>query len=255
MALIRKGFTLIELLVVIAIIAILAAILFPVFAQAREKARAISCLSNCKQIAISQLQYIQDYDEQIPFWRNTPSTAPLDQQIAACWTTTMQPYLKNNGVFIDPSYSQAGRVTAMESPDCDGPGSSVGWFPPAQMLAHYAMAFTTSPGQGSCTDADAYWRYAGSSWQGNTPLTTSLSAVVRPAETANVCDSWTLVRNDVPRISTGFGCEAALSHHEGGNFVFLDGHAKWLKGNAERYHSKDKSGCVFETYFSYDKDR
>ncbi|MGE5530650.1 MAG: prepilin-type N-terminal cleavage/methylation domain-containing protein, partial [Bacteroidota bacterium] len=62
----RRGFTLIELLVVIAIIAILAAILFPVFAKAREKARQSSCLSNTKQIGLSMMQYIQDYDEQLP---------------------------------------------------------------------------------------------------------------------------------------------------------------------------------------------
>ena len=62
----RRGFTLIELLVVIAIIAILAAILFPVFAQAREKARAISCLSNTKQVGTATMMYGQDYDEVLP---------------------------------------------------------------------------------------------------------------------------------------------------------------------------------------------
>ncbi len=64
----RRGFTLIELLVVIAIIAILAAILFPVFAKAREKARQSSCLSNLKQIGLATLQYVQDYDETLPFY-------------------------------------------------------------------------------------------------------------------------------------------------------------------------------------------
>src|SRR6266511_3375494 len=62
----QRGFTLIELLVVIAIIAILAAILFPVFAQAREKARQASCLSNCKQIGLASNMYLQDYDETFP---------------------------------------------------------------------------------------------------------------------------------------------------------------------------------------------
>lgn len=64
----RSGFTLIELLVVIAIIAILAAILFPVFAQAREKARSASCLSNTKQLGLGLVMYVQDYDETFPYW-------------------------------------------------------------------------------------------------------------------------------------------------------------------------------------------
>ena len=78
----QQGFTLIELLVVIAIIAILAAILFPVFAQAREKARSISCLSNCKQMGTAATMYSQDYDETLPSWTHywvayyNPPTGP-----------------------------------------------------------------------------------------------------------------------------------------------------------------------------------
>jgi prepilin-type N-terminal cleavage/methylation domain-containing protein/prepilin-type processing-associated H-X9-DG protein len=91
----RKGFTLIELLVVIAIIAILAAILFPVFAQAREKARAISCLSNEKQIGLAILQYTQDYD----------ATYPMGMDAAwwdDSWQENVQPYIKSLDVFECP---------------------------------------------------------------------------------------------------------------------------------------------------------
>jgi len=90
----KKGFTLIELLVVIAIIAILAAILFPVFAQAREKARQITCVSNEKQMGLAMMQYIQDNDEQFPMmqWLQTPTSPAND------WQAAIFPYVKNGKV-------------------------------------------------------------------------------------------------------------------------------------------------------------
>ena len=106
----RRGFTLIELLVVIAIIAILAAILFPVFAKAREKARQSSCLSNFKQIGLAILQYAQDYDEKmVNEWYD--AAAPFSWE----WCNTgdytnyqdyVMPYIKNSQVFICPSSSR-----------------------------------------------------------------------------------------------------------------------------------------------------
>src|SRR5437868_10369237 len=91
----EDGFTLIELLVVIAIIAILAAILFPVFAQAREKARAISCLSNLKQAGLALSMYTQDYDE---------TTLP-QRTGAGYWYVTIQAYVKNWNMMVCPSRS------------------------------------------------------------------------------------------------------------------------------------------------------
>ena len=118
----HKGFTLIELLVVIAIIAILAAILFPVFAQAREKARAIACVSNEKQIGLGFMLYVQDYDETFPmdqYDTNTVGGAPDDNTVRF-WTDFIYPYIKNgdrttgadgtpitwgtSGVYVCPDY-------------------------------------------------------------------------------------------------------------------------------------------------------
>ena len=102
----RRAFTLIELLVVIAIVAILAAILFPVFAQAREKARQASCQSNVKQIALGMIMYIQDYDEWFP--ENT--WQPDGVQWRQCMTTAhrIYPYVKNSALFICPSRDEVG---------------------------------------------------------------------------------------------------------------------------------------------------
>ncbi|MEI6499450.1 MAG: prepilin-type N-terminal cleavage/methylation domain-containing protein [Armatimonadota bacterium] len=94
----NRGFTLIELLVVIAIIAILAAILFPVFAKAREKARQASCLSNVKQMGLAVLAYAQDYDEMLPPAIAGPITGPLYTIFDLC-----SPYTKNTQIQWCPS--------------------------------------------------------------------------------------------------------------------------------------------------------
>ena len=99
----HKGFTLIELLVVIAIIAILAAILFPVFAQAREKARAISCVSNMKQIGLAHTMYIQDYDESYAavYNDNMVDTDGITKRFI--WADAIRPYIKNRDIFRCPT--------------------------------------------------------------------------------------------------------------------------------------------------------
>src|SRR5450631_1096445 len=89
-----KGFTLIELLVVIAIIAILAAILFPVFAKVREKARQINCVSNMKQMGMGVLQYVQDYDETYPMSSFGYTFSTPGGPETAEWDTVIMPYIK-----------------------------------------------------------------------------------------------------------------------------------------------------------------
>lgn len=102
----RKGFTLIELLVVIAIIAILAAILFPVFAQARAKARGVSCLSNIKQLTMGMVMYSQDYDERFPQWRWDQSwsggSSANPNDATTVWWNAIFPYVKSYQIYVCP---------------------------------------------------------------------------------------------------------------------------------------------------------
>src|SRR3990172_2634390 len=152
----HRGFTLIELLVVIAIIAILAAILFPVFAQAREKARAISCLSNSKQIGTAVLMYAQDYDETIVPWF-VRTGLPRDEwrHDLQSWAQNLQSYIKNGkpvdppagfsgikplGLFVCPSHNPAQMSLSAASPDCDN-DPLLGWYPPRWYHAQYGVSF------------------------------------------------------------------------------------------------------------------
>jgi prepilin-type N-terminal cleavage/methylation domain-containing protein/prepilin-type processing-associated H-X9-DG protein len=129
-ALRRQGFTLIELLVVIAIIAILAAILFPVFARAREKARQTSCLNNMKQLGIGLTQYLQDWDESFPWNRfgKTPGQILPDTGATGLegspynWKRALQTYVKGAGVYLCPSNDFA--WVKSDSNGCDGDESN-----------------------------------------------------------------------------------------------------------------------------------
>ena len=119
----RAGFTLIELLVVIAIIAILAAILFPVFAQAREKARQAACLSNTKQMALGIMQYTNDFDELLPVVGD-------NAQNRGRWFVQIYPYVKNANVFTCPNVPDAFVDPTKFTTNNSLPRSGYGWSRP-----------------------------------------------------------------------------------------------------------------------------
>jgi prepilin-type N-terminal cleavage/methylation domain-containing protein/prepilin-type processing-associated H-X9-DG protein len=251
----RRGFTLIELLVVIAIIAILAAILFPVFSQAREKARQTMCLSNQKQIATGIIMYAQDYDELLLPWltRRAYAAQPRSERL---WTGSIQPYLKsggsfpNSGVMVCPSWDQNRLVLAGQtlcSPAQDlAPAFAM---TPVEMYAHYGIALPQPTVAGGGTAADPYYHFPGSGQLGPVDVTLGLAQILRPADTAYISDGVTL---GVPGANvSGWACHSANAHIGGGNFVFLDGHAKWIKGNAESYLQQNSAGQYFRKYFTY----
>lgn len=266
----RRGFTLIELLVVIAIIAILAAILFPVFAQAREKARSISCLSNSKQIGTAHYMYSQDYDETLLPWFVRSGLARDEwRHDLYSWVQLLQPYIKNgapvdppmagftgvkpHGLMQCPSYNERKFQEVANRPDCDDGGlSDAVWWPPKWYHAQYGIGFgiiASSDPANQCTYEFPYFKFAGSDVRVNIM---SMAEINRPAETVIVSDGFTGV------IKAGFfgttmGCESAESHGGGGNHIFCDSHAKWIARNSERYLATDPTGCVYKKFYSVDK--
>ncbi len=268
-----KAFTLIELLIVIAIIAILAAILMPVFAQAREKARTTSCLSNLKQISNAVLMYAQDNDEGVVAWtkRIDPTVTSYRQLY---WTYLLQPYLKNGGttpatgVLECPSWSTDKLAKAVGAPDCYNNSAYLDPFLPySGYYSSYGLVFGVqledlndpTNGFGDGTQTYPYWLSGGSNWtardsSGPRPdldITRALGEIVRPTENVLLGDggTWVKVGSAYYTSITLLGCESAEMHVKGGNFVFFDGHAKWIARNPERYLMQRKDGAWVKKFF------
>ena len=212
----RTGFTLIELLVVIAIIAILAAILFPVFARAREKARQASCQSNTKQLCLAMLMYSQDYDETFP--GRAYGAYPHDVVTGAtiCWPGLVYPYIKNSQLFLCPSY-------------------------PARYTV-YAWSGTTR------TTITGSMGYNFCALGGSTNVYVMAAQIGRPAEVPMIADSVCAGLKSTgadPRnclyIGPGTNTTGVYPdeihprmsiHNDGINVGFTDGHVKWFKASA-----------------------
>jgi prepilin-type N-terminal cleavage/methylation domain-containing protein/prepilin-type processing-associated H-X9-DG protein len=191
-----KGFTLIELLVVIAIIAILASILFPVFARARENARRSSCQSNLKQLGLGAMQYTQDYDEKLPpsIDNANTTTNPIPQY----WFNVIQPYVKSNQLFFCPSdtLSTLGEVNVY---NC-----SYGW------SFYYLTQLACTPAGYGCGGV-------------------SLSRIANVSNTIMMGDRKTINDTNKYVIHSYVSYLPRKAHFDGANMSFVDGHVKWYR--------------------------
>jgi prepilin-type processing-associated H-X9-DG protein len=195
-------------LVVIAIIAILAAILFPVFAKAREKARQTSCLSNVKQLSLGLLMYAQDYDESIPHRRISGAgcSGPLP---VVNWQQLIYPYVKNTQIFTCPS----------------NPGGGCGSWP-ANMPPS-----TSSYGMNGCGISEQ-------------PGALLIAQVLRPSELILIGDGpQNLIRWGSQDPNAGCSTQLMTIHNGGDNYAYMDGHAKWMNAMKVYVPAAQKGLC------------
>ena len=236
----RAAFTLIELLVVIAIIAILAAILFPVFAQAREKARAIACLNNCKQMGTATMMYVQDNDEGYPTWDDyyIPPITGTDAA-SRVWDAKVAPYVKMG----DPANLRRGGVWHCPDSELSETYRSYG--------INQALIYDFHP-------SPIGYRYITS------------AQIVSPSEVVFVGDGGSSGRLAPPTYYQGYcekyvhtGCatpalggsssyytrDAPFRHtgNMGANYVFCDGHAKFMKADTLYPHPPPPSAAYSST--------
>jgi len=238
------GFTLIELLVVIAIIAILAAILFPVFAQARAKARATACLSNTKQIGLALLAYSQDYDEQmVRGWYGPDGYQASNNNDRYKWMDAIQPFVKNSQLFACPDIP----VGLAIDPN-DSSKNAKGTFIPYKQLGTNNSGTTDDRYYGSYAINSAYWGDSDPTKKG-VSNEIPLSVVGSPATTIWVGDgngayqlSWPDTGSDPEAVQTVGSSKyiawkghnnndkqegSLVDRHQGQtNVIYCDGHAK-----------------------------
>ncbi len=224
-----SGFTLIELLVVIAIIAILAAILFPVFARARENARRSSCQSNLKQIALGVVQYRQDYDERFPSAVTNNVTGSLG------WANSIQPYLKSTQIYQCPSESNS--QSNLNQPTAAGEGFTDYYY---NGMLSWDGDYTTPDFSNGINEAalisstltvmlgDGNGNRSSSRFRSNGCGTASNATYSSPG--FGNCGG-TPPGNFAPTGGMGgAGSDSWVRHLEGSNLAFADGHVKWYKG-------------------------
>jgi prepilin-type N-terminal cleavage/methylation domain-containing protein/prepilin-type processing-associated H-X9-DG protein len=222
----KPAFTLIELLVVIAIIAILAAILFPVFAQARDKARMSSCLSNERQLGNAMMMYVQDYDETFPYNRFHGSIGATPEKAIISWRNVILPYLKSKEVLACPS-NPGGRpipgVQAVTFPPKNANANAEGWGvePDLRMPMSYNMnacAITWVP-----ADAGA-------------PRPLRAAQLARPSDTILFGES-KYPNSDMGAEWLWNICGGVFAHpgSKMANLIFFDGHVKTKKWLATLY--------------------
>ncbi|MBU0610327.1 MAG: DUF1559 domain-containing protein [Armatimonadetes bacterium] len=197
----RTGFTLIELLVVIAIIAILAAILFPVFARAREKARQSACLSNMKQIGLAMMSYAQDYDEQLSLsWYDADGSTDGTNGVDYTWRSAVLPYAKNAQIFLCPSKKMTSVFTGgLDMGDNGAYGINE---------VHWANVTSSEP-----------------------PAGKGLGDIQYPAQCIlfGETDGSQSFSNTDGLDTHGYVFNGATRHNDGANFTYCDGHSKWQK--------------------------
>jgi len=229
----NKGFTLIELLVVIAIIAILAAILFPVFARARENARRASCQSNLKQIGLGIIMYAQDYDERFVshYMVDTP-----DKNNPYGWADALQPYLKSTQIFQCPSETNP--------PEMGTSGNFVGVADPTKFgCTDYWINVAITGVSDASLDSPSLTVMLGDGGKGPDGNIYN-EGNARYQGDSGTGDGSTCISGP-PRLAESSIYQGGMMRHLGGaNFAFADGHVKWLKGA-----TSDKSAAVYDSCY------